>query len=405
MIEKIKQKVKELESYIIDIRRHLHQNPELSGQEFNTAEYIYEKLKQAGLQAEIINTPDCLGVVGNLIVNPEKETIAFRADMDALPLMDKKEKIYSSKNPGVMHACGHDFNMTSVLGTAFVLAGLKNELDVNIRFIFQSSEETPEGGAAALIKAGVMKGVSSIFTVHALPSLQSGKIGIRYGATTAAIDAFNLIVHGKGGHSARPHQAVDAIYVASQIINSLYLSVQRSFDPLSPVVFSVGKIHGGTAPNIIAEKCEIEGTVRTFSHLIRDELQNLIRKKAFSVAKSYDASVEVNWHYGSPAVINDKCLFELTKDSAKNIIGSENIYEIENPSMGAEDFSRFLTHAPGMLIRVGTGGEECDYPLHNSMFDIDESSFAVSVSLLSAIAVNFQNNVCDSREYIKNIVV
>ncbi len=402
MIEQIIKKTEELESHLISIRRYLHQNPELSSREINTANYIHKKLFEAGLESCILNTTVGPAVIGHLKIDDTKETIAFRADMDALPLNDCKIKAYASKNQGIMHACGHDFNMTCILGTALVLASVKKELDVNIKFIFQPSEESSVGGSEALIREKVMDGVDVIWTIHAQPSLQAGKIGIRYGPITSSTDAFTIMVRGKGGHSARPNRTVDAIYVANQVISCLYSSIPRSIDPLNPFVISVGQIHAGTAPNIIAETCEMQGTARAFDSEVREKVHDLIKKRAYTIAQAYDAAVDIKWELGPPPVINDRILTYLTQTTAASIIGEDNVVKIQKPSMGAEDFSRYLKYAPGMLVRIGTGGEETSYPLHSSMFDVDERAILHTVKLLSGICINFQKNVCEARDYIKS---
>ncbi len=405
MLEKIVEKTDNLENLLINIRRYLHQNPELSSRENNTANYIHKMLFEAGLESGIVQTPVGPAAIGYLKVDESKETIAFRADMDALPVTDSKVKAYSSKNHGVMHACGHDFNMTCILGTALVLAAVKEQLDVNVKFIFQPAEESPEGGSEALIKERVMDGVDVIWTIHALPTLPAGKIGIRYGPITSATDAFTITVNGKAGHSARPNRAVDAIFAANQIINSLYSSLPRSIDPLNPFVISIGKIHAGTAANIIADHCEMEGTARTFDLETREKMYELIKQRAYTIAQAYGARVDVKWSLGPPPVINDRVLTYLTQTTASMLIGEENVIKIQKPSMGAEDFSRYLKFAPGMLVRIGTGGEESSYPLHSSLFDVDEKAIVIAVKLLAGTCVNFQKNICESRDYIKSFSI
>lgn len=390
MIDNLKQKVKDMESFLINIRRYLHQNPELSGKEYKTANFINSQLKKAGIFSEIITTEAGPAVIACISNDEAKETIALRADIDALPLTEKENSPYCSKVNGVMHACGHDFNMVSVIGTGLVLASFTDKLNVNIKLIFQPSEESAEGGAHALVKAGVMDNINAIFTVHAQPYIEAGKIGIKSGVITAAIDVFKLKINGSGGHSARPHQAVDAIFIATQILNNLYASISRTFDPLIPIVISIGKIQGGLAPNIISDHCEIEGTVRTFDENLRKKIKETILERAESIAKIYKATVDVEWFSGPPPVINDKNLYNLTEKSAATVIGQENIVIIEEPSMGAEDFSQYLQNTPGMLIRVGTGGENSCHPLHSCNFNINESAISVSVNLLASIILNYK---------------
>lgn len=390
MNQKICLIVDALEQELINIRRHFHQSPELSGQEYDTARYILKVFDELGCESKLIDTEAGPGVMAVLVGQSIKPMVAFRADMDALPLNDKKLCSYASKVSGVMHACGHDFNMTSVLGLAKTLAKMKDELKGSVKFIFQPSEETNVGGAHYILKANVMDNVDAIWTVHAFPDLPCGKVGIRYGAITSATDGFKITVKGKSGHSARPHAAVDAIFLSSQVISGLYSSIYRKFDPRQPLVISIGKIKGGSAPNIVAHKVEFEGTIRMFDQEIRSQMPDLIRDISSGICRSFGGDADIDWHFGAPPVVNDEILARITEKATKNLFGEEGISIINRPSMGAEDFSRYLWHAPGMLIRIGTGGQEdCSYPLHNSMFDINEEAIAHTVKLLAMVTFSY----------------
>ncbi|MGD9580560.1 MAG: M20 family metallopeptidase [Vampirovibrionia bacterium] len=382
--------VDELEQELIYTRRHLHQYPELSGEEYETANFLMTKFEEMGIDAKIIDTEVGPGVVAQLNGKSKTPLIAFRADMDALPLVDKKLCTYSSKRHGVAHSCGHDFNTTSILGLAKVLVKLQNQMEGSVKFIFQPSEESAEGGAAYVLKAGIMENVDAIWAVHAFPDLPAGKIGVRYGAITSATDGFKITVKGVSGHSARPQLSVDAIYVATQIINGLYSIIYRKFDPRQPIVISVGIISGGTAPNIVANKVEFEGTIRMFDQDIRSKVPEIISAYARSIAKAHNADCDMDWHFGPPPVINNDKLAKITENASLKVLGEGSVVIINRPSMGAEDFSRFLWHAPGMLIRIGTGGEEyASYPLHNPMFDINEKAIAYTVKVLSTIVMDY----------------
>jgi amidohydrolase len=389
MIEKIYRNVDQIEEELIKLRRLFHENPELSGKEYGTARVLLKKLVELGIDAKIIETDAGPGVLAILVGKKKSPMVAFRADMDGLPLMDKKICSYASKVPGVMHACGHDFNMTVVLGLAKALVPFKDELEGSIKFIFQPSEESSEGGASYILRSGIMENVNAIWTIHALPDLPVGKIGIRYGAITSATDSFKILIKGKSGHSARPHTAIDAIFIANQLLNSLYSYIRMRFDPRQPFVFTIGKIAGGSAPNIIAGEVEMEGTVRIFDQVIRNEIPEIIRDLSEDMAKAFMAEAFVDWHFGAPPVINDEDLTRLTEGCAGRLLGDDGVVIISRPSMGAEDFSRYLWHAPGMLIRVGTGGENTSYPLHSSMFDVDEKAIATSVKLLSSVTLSY----------------
>lgn len=389
MKEQIIQIVDELENQLISLRRDFHMHPELSGQEYETAKKVLNILLEIGLDAKILDTKVGPGVIAILKGENKGPTIAFRADMDALPLQDKKQVSYKSTVAGVMHACGHDFNMTSILGLAMTLSKMKDQLNGSIKFIFQPSEESATGGAESLLDFNIMDDVKAIWTIHALPDLEVNKIGIRYGAITSATDAFKITVIGKSGHSARPYDSVDAIYISNQILNGLYSFIQRRFDPRLALALSVGRIEAGSAPNIIAGSAEIEGTARMFDQKMRSEMPNLMSSMVKDIAKSFGAEAKLDYHFGPPPVINDEELAKITEECTKNLLGDESMVIINRPSMGAEDFSRYLWYAPGMLIRIGTGGEYSSYPLHSSLFNIDEKAIASTVKLLAYMTTQY----------------
>lgn len=393
MLASIETKVKELEPLLIEIRRYLHQNPELSGKEYNTTSFLNQKLQEYGINSKIIETDAGPAVIANIGNNKNKKTIALRADIDALPLDEPNNFPYCSKANGIMHACGHDFNMASVLGAGFLLKTMENEINTNIKLVFQPSEESALGGALAVVKTGELKDIDAILTVHANPSIDTGKIGIKSGAITAAIDMFNIKVKAAGGHSARPHLATDAIFTVNKIVDMLYSHITRCFDPITPIVLSVGKINGGTASNIIADSCQIEGTLRTLDNKIRSKIKTMIGEKVEKLAKIYDTEAIVEWREGPSPVYNDEQLSKLVLLTANNIIGSDNIIIIDEPSMGAEDFSAYLDKTPGMLIRIGTGGQNCCHPLHSCQFKIDENAISVAVKILTASVLNYSSNV------------
>lgn len=392
MLEKFNQFVNSIESELIETRRHLHQYPELSGQEHETAKFVAKQLDNLPIGYKIVETEAGPGVIATLKGKKDSPMIAFRADMDGLPMNDKKLCSYSSKHQGAMHACGHDFNMTSLIGLARTLSQYKDDLEGSVRFIFQPSEENAsKSGATYIVKLGVMDDVDAIWTIHALPDLPAGTIGVRHGAITSAVDIFKITVQGKEGHSSRPYNAIDAVYVASQVVNALYGYAYRQFDPRKSLAFAIGNIKGGSAPNIIAETVEMEGTARMFDEEIRRDLPDVVSRISRGVAQSYGADCLVEWFYGPPAVVNDHELARITQECATELLGEDNVINISMPSMGSEDFSKYLWKVPGMLVRVGCGGENSSYPLHNSLFDIDESIIASTVKLLSQITLKYLN--------------
>lgn len=397
MIEEIKHYTSSIENEIINIRRHLHQNPELSGEEFKTAEFITHILSLNKIKHELIILEAGPVVIAEIQNSESFKTVGFRADMDALPLIECTNQPYCSKTPGIMHACGHDFNVSAILGTAIVLNKLKDKINLNFKFFFQPKEEQTESGAKAIVKANLNKNLDAIWAIHAYPCLEAGKIGIRHGVVTSSADNFEIQIIGSGGHAARPHLAIDSILILNKIINDLYSEIPRKFDPIKSVIFTVCQISGGTAPNIIAEKCICSGTIRTFEQSTRKELINFINKRTTEMATLYGATASIGWENGPPSVINDKILAEITENTAINLFGKSNVVLIDEPSMGSEDFSLFLEQTPGMFIRIGTGGNNCHHPLHTCYFDINEKSLSISINLLSYLAVcysnKFQNNL------------
>lgn len=403
MIQEIKNLTSSIESEIINIRRHLHQNPELSGEEFKTAEFISSILSKYQIKHELIILEAGPVVIAEIINSENNKTVGFRADMDALPLVEGLDKPYCSKNPGVMHACGHDFNVSSVLGTAIILNKLKNKINLNFKFFFQPKEEKEESGAKAIVKANLNKNLDAIWAIHAYPCLEAGKIGIRYGVMTSSADNFEIEVKGKGGHAARPHLAIDSILILNKIINDFYLEIPRKFDSVKSVLFTVCQISGGTAPNIIAEYSSCIGTIRTFDQSIRKELINFITKRSIELAALYGATANVNWKNGPPSVINDQELTKITENAAIDLLGKDNTILLNEPSMGSEDFSLFLEDTPGMFIRIGTGGNNCHYPLHTCYFDINEKSIPIAINLLCYIATCYSNKITNKTLFLKQL--
>lgn len=389
MLDFIKKYTAEIEAEIIKIRQYIHQNPELSGEEHKTAGFVSEILSKNNINNFIKVLPEGPVVVGEIINSNEFKTIAFRADMDALPLIECSDKSYCSKKRGVMHACGHDFHIAVVLGTAIVLNKLKDSINLNFKFIFQPTEEKSESGAKAVINAGLLSDITSIFTVHAYPSLEAGQVGIKYGTATASADFFEIDVIGKSGHSARPNQAVDSILIMNKIISDLYSEIPRKFDPVKPILFSVCKITGGTAGNIISGNCYACGTLRAFDNNIRYNAHSFINDRAKTIALMNNAKVNIEWKYGPSSVKNNDKLCNLVEKAAIDLLGQGNSIILSDPSLGAEDFSYYTEHIPGVLIRVGTGGKDCNYPLHSCYFDINEKSIAITINLLVYIASLF----------------
>ena len=387
MKDRIKDLALSLAPRLIEIRRHLHSHPELSGQEQQTATYVAGVLSSCGLQVkEAIGK---VGVVGELKGGDDPRLLAIRTDMDALPIQERTGLEFSSRQPGVMHACGHDVHTTVGLGTAMILSQLGMPLPGRIRFLFQPAEEIAQG-AQWMVADGVMQGVSSILSVHVFPSIPAGKIGIRYGALTAAADDLDLTIIGESGHGARPHEAIDAIWIASQVITALQQAISRTQNPLRPVVLTIGKINGGRAPNVIADQVIMSGTVRSLHPETNEALPAWIENIVANVCQMYGAKYHMSYQRGTPSVQNDPTLTNLLESAAREVWGSESIQIIPEPSLGAEDFSCYLQHAPGSMFRLGVGfTDRKNYPLHHPQFEVDEAAIVTGVVTMACAASRY----------------
>jgi amidohydrolase len=389
MLTYIKDLAAKLAPRLIEIRRHLHSHPELSGQEYQTAAFVAGVLSSNGLHVE--EGVGKTGVIGELHGNGDDNRIlAIRGDMDALPIEERTGLDFTSKTKGIMHACGHDIHTTVGLGTAMILAELKENLPGKVRFLFQPAEEIAQG-ASWMVKDGAMNEVSAILGLHVFPSIASGTVGLRYGALTAAADDLEIIIIGESGHGARPHEAIDAIWIASQVITTLQQAISRTQNPLRPVVLSIGQINGGRAPNIIADKVELRGTVRSLHPETRANLPQWIENIVASVCDSYGAKYQVNYRQGVPSVQNNYALTQLLQSSAEDAWGCDRVLVLPEPSLGAEDFSVYLDYAPGTMFRLGVGFKDRanNYPLHHPLFEVDESAILTGVITMAYTAYKF----------------
>jgi amidohydrolase len=395
MEDKIAEKIKNISNQIfpslVKLRRELHQYPELAFQEFKTSERIAKELKKLGIDFKkgIGKT----GVVGLLNKEKKGKTLALRADMDALPVLEQTNFPYKSKNKGIMHACGHDVHIACVIGAAKILTRLKDELPGKVKFIFQPSEEVHPGGAKPMIEAGVLRNpdVSGIFGLHCDSAIPVGKIGVREGPTMAQAEDFDITIIGRGGHGARPHDGVDAIVVASQVIQALQTIVSRKINPLEPVVISIGTIEGGSARNIICDKVILKGTARTLNKEIAKKISGLLKEIVSGITKSAGASFELNYYGGYPILINHPKATNLARRSIAQLFGKDAIFEIERPVMGGEDFAYYLQKVPGSFLRLGIRNPKKDaiYPWHHPKFTVDEDAIKIGSTVLAGIAFNF----------------
>ncbi|MFW5764755.1 MAG: M20 family metallopeptidase [Coleofasciculus sp.] len=381
MLSRIKDLAQELAPRLIEIRRHIHGHPELSGQEYQTAAYVAGVLSSCGIvvQEGIGKT----GVIGELVGGTDERLVAIRTDMDALPITETTALEFASRKMGIMHACGHDVHTTVGLGTAMVLSGLGEQLPGNVRFLFQPAEEIAQG-ANWMVQDGAMNDVSAIFGVHVFPSIPGGSIGVRYGALTAAADDLEIFITGESGHGARPHEAVDAIWIAAQVITTLQQAISRTQNPLRPIVLTIGQINGGRAPNVIADQVHLAGTVRSLHPETHANLPEWIESIVASICQMYGARYEVNYRRGVPSVQNDLALTQILEASAKEAWGNDRVQILPESSMGAEDFSMYLEHAPGTMFRLGVGfKDKSNYPLHHPQFEVNESAIITGVVTLA----------------------
>lgn len=386
----IQQKVADQLPDFISIREHIHANPELSFQEYNTATYIISKLEAWGI-------PYVKGLAGTGILatikgnNPESRVIALRGDMDALPILENNNVAYKSKNEGVMHACGHDVHTTCLLGAAKILNENKDAWSGTIKCIFQPGEEKHPGGASLLIKEGVLENPvpQAIFGLHVYPHLPYGKVGMREGQYMASADEIYITVHGKGGHAALPHQTIDPIVIASNLIVSLQQIISRNCDPLQPSVLSFGKIQGGNVGNVIPDEVRIEGTLRCMNEAWRTRAHDLIKKHTIELCRALGGDATIEIPMGYPSLFNDPTVTARVRAIAEQALGTENV-ETLNLRMAAEDFSFYTHKVPGCFFRIGTShGDNYKYPVHNPNFDIYADAIGIGVRMFCEIAVNY----------------
>ena len=379
MLSEIKTLAENLAPRLIEIRRHIHTHPELSGEEYQTSAYVAGVLSSCGLH--VTEAVGKTGVVGDLLGESDR-TIAIRTDMDALPIQEMTQLDFASRNPGVMHACGHDVHTTLGLGTAMILSQLSS-LPGNVRFLFQPAEEIAKG-AKWMVEDGVTEGIEAILGVHVFPTIPARTVGIRYGALTAAADDVEIIIEGESGHGARPHQAIDAIWIASQVITTLQQSISRTQNPLHPIVLTIGKIEGGRAANVIADRVTMVGTVRSLHPDSHANLPDWISHIVSNICQTYGAKCQVNYQRGVPSVQNDFALTKLVESASLEAWGSDRVQILTEPSLGAEDFSLYLDRVPGSMFRLGVGKAEAkNYPLHHPRFEIDESAIVTGVVTLA----------------------
>ncbi len=387
--DRVHQLAKEYFSDIVDVRRYLHANPELSFEEYETAKYVANKLRDLGLEVEegVAKT----GVVGYVRgKNPEKNTIALRADMDALPIFEANDVPYKSKKEGVMHACGHDVHTSSLLGAARIMSELKDEFEGTIKLIFQPGEERLPGGASLMIKDGVLENPrpQNIVGQHVMPLIEAGKVGFRSGMYMASADEIFLTVKGKGGHAAMPEMGVDSVLLASHIIVALQQVSSRNASPKVPTVLSFGKVQAMGATNILPNEVHIEGTFRTMDEVWRKEAHKKIKNIAEGVAQAMGGECEVDIRIGYPFLQNEPELAGKLRGFAVDYMGEENVEDLDL-WMAAEDFSFYSQVTDACFYRLGIRNEEKGITsgLHTPTFDVDESALQIGAGLMAYLAL------------------
>jgi len=392
--ERVKTMASDYAAEIVKIRRHLHAHPELSNQEFKTSQYIAEILTELEIpfKSGIFKTGIVALIEGK---NASKKVISLRADMDALPIIEKNEIDYRSQNKGVMHACGHDVHMSSMIGTAKILNDLKDEFEGTVKIIFQPAEEKIPGGAKFMIEEGVLKNPTPtvMFGQHVYPDLEAGKIGIKSGKYMASADEINITVKGKGGHAAIPFMLIDPILIASQIITAMQQLVSRNAHFNVPTVLSFGRFIADGTYNVIPDEVEIKGTFRTFDEKWRAEAHQKIEKIATSIAESAGGKCEVFIDKGYPFLVNNVAVSDRAYQNAVEFLGEENVVDLEL-RMTAEDFAYFAQQVPSCFYRLGIRNEEMGIisNLHTPTFNVDEKSLETGMGVMAWLALKELKN-------------
>lgn len=387
MKEKIEQIVENIFHKVIENRRAIHRNPELSFKEYETSDFIISKLDELNIQYKRLTETGVVAYIGS-----GDNCVALRADIDALPILEETGLPFSSERKGVMHACGHDMHTSMLLGVAEVLKSLEKELNGCVKLIFQPGEEKVPGGASIMIESGVLENPKpkAIFGQHIFPAKRSGTISLNSGPFFASADEIYWTIKGKSGHAAQPHLSSDSILAASQLINFYQSLITKFRNPLNPGVLSVTSIHGGSATNIFPDEVKMMGTLRAFDEKWRMEMHKLLVEKSKELVSIYNCECEVRIEKGYPALINDKSTTEFIYELGTELFGNDNV-EIIEPVMFGEDFAYYAQNIPAAFwfIGVNPNSNEIMPPLHNSKLNPDESAMQKGIILMSNAAINF----------------
>ncbi|NUK47399.1 M20 metallopeptidase family protein [Prosthecochloris ethylica] len=392
--EYIRHAARELYPGIVSVRRDIHRHPELSFQEFRTTGLIRSYLEGLGLEIgpQYLET-GCVALLrgtARVSSSEKRAAVALRADIDALPVQEENSSEFCSTSAGCMHACGHDMHTAILLGTASLLAGMRERIPGDILFIFQPAEEKAPGGARPMLEAGLFSDYcpSAVFALHCFPHIATGNVALREGSLMAAADELYLTVRGQGGHASAPHHAADPILASAHIVTALQHLVSRVASPYEQAVVSVSSIHGGHATNVIPGSVEMSGTMRTMNESLRSTFHERFERAVRDVASAFGTTAEVNIVHGYPVLSNDARMTALARQAAVEIFGERHVEE-GDPLMTAEDFSYYLQECPGTFIQLGTGpaGDNSGEPLHSSRFEPDERALETGMNVMSAVAM------------------
>jgi amidohydrolase len=388
MLEQIKLKAKSYSEEFIAIRHHLHANPELSYQEFETSLFIQQKLKDWGIPFKVLATTGLVGLIEGK--NSASRVVALRADMDALPIVEENDVSYKSVKHGVMHACGHDVHSTCLLGAAKILNETKDDWSGTIKLIFQPGEERNPGGASLMIKEGVLENPApqKIYALHVHPGMEVGQFSFRGGMVMASADEIYITIKAKGGHAAAPQFTADTILIASQLVVSLQQVVSRNNNPFNPSVLSITSIQGGNTTNVIPSEVKLMGTFRAMDEEWRFKAHELIKKQTIELVRAMGAEAEIKIDVGYPFVLNDEALCKTANSRARIYAGEANVHETEL-RMGAEDFAFYSHRIPACFFRLGAGNKEKNITsnVHTPTFNIDERAIELGMGMMAWLAI------------------
>lgn len=369
----------ELSKQVVEWRRHLHRHPELSFQEHRTAQFVEDALRKLPNLTVSRPTPTSVLAVLKGQAGPGK-TVLLRADMDALPIEEETGLDFASSHPGVMHACGHDGHTAMLLGAATLLSAQPEMLHGEVRFIFQHAEELPPGGAQELVDAGIMDGVDVVMGAHLMSPVATGVVVVKGGPLMAAADRFSLTIQGKGGHGAMPHQTIDPVVIAAQVILAFQTIVSRTLDPMDTAVVTVATLEAGIAQNVIPDTVTLGGTIRTFNPEVRQLIPERMEAIVKGITQAHGATYRFDYLQGYRATTNDDTVARCLQDVVRQVLPDVQLLTDPNPLMGSEDFSAYMTKAPGTFVLIGAGGPDAA-PHHHPKFDVDEAALEHGVKV------------------------